>query len=102
MTARDINTLATWIPIHNDELDVKIFGDGYPFKQNGILLQATAKDKVYRYAKNYSLDKTKYSLCFTTLDRNIEKVEAWLDEQASKITKDDLNGSFKMLGVRYE
>lgn len=98
----NINQLATWLPMKSEELDPKVQPVGYTYLQKGIAHKSTARKKVVRYAKNYIKHKTKFSLCFITHDKDSEKVEAWLDEKAKNIPKDDITEGFKLLGIYYE
>lgn len=102
MNPKEINELAMYMPIANDGLDVKALSPGYAYKQNRLIIRSKIDNPVNRYAKNYTVGKKKYSLCFITHDNNVERVEKWLDTQADKLKESDVETSFKMLGVKYE
>lgn len=98
----NINQLATWLPMNTEELSIKVQPLGYKFINKGTPKSSTPRKKVVRYAKNYTKYNKKFSLCFITTDKDLGRVEAWLDEKAKNISKDDITEGFKLLDVWYE
>lgn len=82
MNALELNRIAIWRPKLLDELTVREVGAGRPFLQDKIISKTTAK--TYRYAKNYTVGKTKFCL-FVVTYRNDDKIEKELDKVAKKI-----------------
>jgi len=96
MNPLPINQLYSWRPIPIDTLSISTYNN-YPHINNGIVRRS--KKPVNRYAKNYTKDGKKFSLCITSEEPDTEKMEKWLDEQAEKINK--VEAGFKELGVSY-
>lgn len=97
-----LNQVATWLPMKRDELDVKVF-DSYQFIDDGVMKTATAKDPVFRYAKNYKRDsRIKFSLCIISLERDTKKMEAFLDKTAETIEYNPKGRAFIRTEVFYK
>lgn len=98
-----LNQLALWLPMNKDELDVKTFGTGYPYEIRGGIFRATKEQPVVRYAKNYEVGKTKFSLCLISLEQDVTEMEKWLDAEALKIKEKQVKSGddFTKLKVFY-
>lgn len=81
---------------------VKVYNDGYPYKNGSIIMRSSITNPVNRYAKNYFLGIKKYSLCLITHEPDTAKMEAWLDDQSKAIRATDIEDKFKLLGVKYK
>lgn len=101
MKPRPIDTLATWLPMNTNELDVKVFTD-YHYTQGGIMVSASQLKPVLRYAKNYNLNGKRYSLCIITLEQDTKAMELWLDLQTKNIKEEHITDGFKLLDIKYQ
>ena len=61
--------------------------DGYSYMENGIM-KNTGLTALYRYAKNFVINKRQYVLIVMSLDSNEDKVEKFLDKTAAKLDKE--------------
>lgn len=102
MNPQPLNELALWLPMSRDGLLTKAFNNGYPYMQGSIIMRSNFLKPVNRFVKNYVKDNKKFSLCLISLESDEGKMEAWLDDQAKKLKPEDIEGIFKMLGVKYE
>lgn len=84
MKPPQINQVAIWLPMKSQELDVRTF-DSYQYMDKGIIQTASSLKPVVRYAKNYIKDNWKFSLCLISLERDTAKMEAFLDDVATKV-----------------
>lgn len=101
MTPPTLNQVATWLPMKRDELDVKVF-DSYQFLDDGVLKSASAKEPVFRMAKNYSRGRVKFSLCIITLERDTKKIEKFLDEASETVEYNPRGRAFVRTDVFYK
>lgn len=101
MKPKNIDQLAIWLPMKDQGLSIKSFSSGYPYLSKGIIVHSTLTKPVTRYAKNYSTENKNYSLCLITTEKDTNKIEKWLDEQAKKIQEADIEAKFKLLDVFY-
>lgn len=102
MKPHDLNSLYLWLPMNTNELSIKSYAEGYPYRHKGILFQSNLTTPIYRYAKNYIIDGKKFSLCLISTEKDTTKMEKWLDEQAKKIDSKEIIPKFKMLNIFYE
>lgn len=97
-----INQLCLWVMMKNPGLDVKSYGEDYPYMtEYGFVAKSSPDSPIYRYVKNYKVEDETVSLCMITLDGDTEKVEAWMDEQAKTVTLDERVKSFNRLERYY-
>lgn len=101
MNPQEVNQLAIWLPMKGDDIAIKVFPEGYPYRRKGMILRSTITQTITRYAKNYIKEKKKFSLCMITEDNNIENVEKWLDHQAATLDVNEIEAKFKKLKVYY-
>lgn len=101
----ELDRLALWLAMNTEELDIKQFSSGYPYIVDGVIYNSKDELPIVRYAKNYTKDEVKFSLCIITTEVDTKKMEKWLDQQAEEIQLKDIDRSvkkFNMLNVRYK
>lgn len=74
-------------PYGFNKLMTKKFAN-YKYKKNGILLDSGTK-KITRYAKDYIIDNTPFSLLAICMGRSDKTIESKLDEVAQSIKEDN-------------
>lgn len=97
-----INQLCLWVMMKNSGMDVKSYGEDYPYMtEYGFVAKSSPESPIYRYAKNYDIEGQTLCLCMITLDGDIERVEKWMDDQATTVTLEDKKKSFNRLERYY-
>lgn len=99
----EINVVHVWLPMKSDALDVKQFDD-YPFTtESGIIQSASSLRPVFRYAKNYTKNEARFSLCMISLQKDRDAIEEFLDKTAEQIDPIDYIGRvFSKTEMRYQ
>lgn len=101
MQPKPLNTLAIYVPVQAEGLDIKSFQPGYPYKKGELVLRSTLENPVNRYAKNYEKHGKRFSLCIISTEANAKRMEEWLDKQSELVEADDITNNFKLLDVVY-
>lgn len=83
----DIDSIYVSQPYGFSQMMTKQFKD-YKYKKNGILLDSGIKH-VTRYAKDYTLGNTNFSLLVICLNKSEKTIEDRLDQVAKDIKKDN-------------
>lgn len=94
----ELNKLSVWRGMRAKGMSIRTF-ERYPYTEKGIL--RVSNKPVYRYAKNYKQEGKDFSLLMVSQDNDAKKIEAFMDDSAKKITKSDITGRLKSMGVTY-
>lgn len=81
-----INRVAIWMPTIIDELTVRTSPAGRTYFEDGVAKKT--EREMFRYAKNYELDGTKFCLFIMSFSDKKASVERFLDEVAENLEAD--------------
>lgn len=93
MSAPQLNRVHSWSPIPWVGLSTKKYMKYTHKNGTGV---------VYRYAKNYVIDKKQFSLCLITTEKSKTKVEKFLDKIAKDVNKTIDTDKFIDLNIEYK
>lgn len=88
-----LNQIAVWSPCLVSSLNVREMPKGERFLMPGTV--------IYRYIKNYTIKKVKFSLFVRTAYRDDKLVEQQLDETAKKLTKEYVLNAISAGGMNF-
>lgn len=86
-----INRIAIWKPAANlkdGEINVSLQPAGLKYLPENSNVYQTATQPIYRYVKNYSVKKVKFSLFVRTFSDSKAAIEAELDKTAKEISEE--------------
>ena len=88
MNRIEIDRVGVWGPKVIDDLSVKTYPRGIVYYRNNTA--ATSSDRIYRYAKNYTVSEgkstLKYCLFLATFSKDAKKVAKYLNSIAKTIS----------------
>jgi hypothetical protein len=102
MKPNPIDQLAIWLPMNTEKLDAKVFPAGYPYSKGNLILHSSIGTPIIRYAKNYSVDGLRLSLCIISNENDSKAMEDWMDKQSQRIDPDTIKSPFQMTDIHYE
>ena len=90
-----LNQIAVWSPCLVSSLNVREMPKG------GTVIYRISETPIYRYIKNYTIKKVKFSLFVRTAYRDDKLVEQQLDETAKKLTKEYVLNAISAGGMNF-
>lgn len=96
-----LNQIAVWSPCLASSLNVREMPKGERFLMPGTVIYRISETPIYRYIKNYTIKKVKFSLFVRTTYRDDKLVEQQLDETAKKLTKEYVLNAISAGGMNF-
>lgn len=88
-----IDRPAVWRAIRNTDLDIQMYTNYRYLGRAKMILEASAVNPVFRYAKNISVGDKEVSLLMVSHEKDAAKIEKYLEEVSKKVTDEHVENS---------
>lgn len=78
--------------LRTEELQIRSYSGGYPYRMNGAIQTSSPKAPMYSYAKNFKKFKKEFSLFVWTVEPSADKISAHFEKVLKNVTREDVHG----------